>query len=114
MAEDREGASPQGDNSWAPSNGEADVTRIAPEDGAASHAGDERELAPVVAGSSSAAGLDDATVDLPPGAIAPPGRKAPPQRTPRRPRRPANASGWRRPPLWAYVLTTALVVAIVG
>lgn len=114
MAEDREGASPQGDNSWAPSNGEADVTRIAPEDGAASHAGDERELAPVVAGSASAAGLDDATVDLPPGAIAPPGRKAPPQRTPRRPRRPANASGWRRPPLWAYVLTTALVVAIVG
>lgn len=114
MAEDREGAPSQGDTPWAPSNGEADVTPIAPEGGAASRAEDEWALAPVVAGSASAAGLDDATMDLPPEAIAPPGRKAPPQRTPRRPRRPVNVGGWRRPPLWAYILTTALVVAIVG
>lgn len=114
MAEDQEGASSQGDSPWAPGYDEADLTRIAPPGGAEPRATDEQALAPVVAGSAQSAGLDDATVDLPPGAIASPGRKAPPQRTPHRPRRPANASGWRRPPLWAYVLTTALVVAIVG
>ena len=116
MAEDREGASQQGDHPWAPlTNDEAEATRIAPA-GAAPQAEDDRALAPVVAGASqSSAGLDDATVDLPPEAIAPPGRKAPPQRArARRPAKPANATSWRRPPLWAYVLTTALVVAIVA
>ena len=75
-----------------------------------------RELVPIAAGPTPAsAGLDDATIDLPPEAIARLSQKAPPQRAmPRRPQPAAAPSGWRRPPLWAYVLTTALVIAIVA
>ena len=61
-------------------------------------------------------GLDDATVDLPPDALARLGQKAPPQRAlPRRAPQVAVANGGRRgPPFWAYILTTALVVAVVA
>ncbi|HET9111012.1 MAG TPA: penicillin-binding transpeptidase domain-containing protein [Ktedonobacterales bacterium] len=79
-----------------------------------------RELVPVNAGSPpSSSGLDERTVDLPPEAIIGMNQKAPPQRgaarhSARPAGRPAGPTGWRRPPLWAYLLTTALVVAIVA
>lgn len=94
------------------------------ERGASQAAGGEnngaQELVPVNAGSApSFSGLDEQTVDLPPEAIIRMNQKAPPQRgaarrSARPATRPVTPTGWRRPPLWAYLLTTALVVAVIA
>ncbi len=93
---------------------EEEETRVLPP-------GQSLEQPPALATSSAElppAGLDDATVDLPPEALARLGQKAPPQRaTPRRspaPKPATNAGGRRLPSFVAYLLTTALVVAVVA
>lgn len=120
MAEDGQDLGGQGADERAPQEfgAEDEPTRILPPAeapmGAAVHAADGRELAPITAGApQSFAGLDEATKDLSPEAIARLRQKAPPQRAAPRMARP-GAQGRRRPPLWAYALTTALVVAIVA
>jgi penicillin-binding protein 2 len=103
-------------------DGEEEPTRVMPPVGEpAEQAGElagEQALVPLAAGSPPASiWLDEATVDLPPEALAKLHQKAPAQRTPRRPTivgASPHATGWRRPPLWAYLLTTALVIAVVA
>lgn len=120
MAEDGQGLGGQGAEEQAAQGfgAQDEATQILPPGGAPAHmaaqtAGD-RELAPVSAGAPQpSAGLDEATMDLSPEALARLRQKAPPQRpAPRMPR--PGVQGRRRPPVWAYALTTALVVAIVA
>lgn len=109
MAEDGRGVPDQRADSGSASDAhpEDEPTREMPPASASAGQAPERGLVPI------GAWKDEATVDLPPEAIARLSQKAPPQRAiPRS--RPALASGRRTIPWWAYVLTTALVVAIVA
>ncbi len=113
MAEDGQGAQGQGEGDWAVS-GEDDPTRVMPPAGVTPSQGSA--LTPLGADAPPPyPGLDDVTQELPPDAIARLSKKAPPQRAiAHKPSATTATAGWRRPPLWAYALTTALVVAIVA
>lgn len=79
--------------------------------GANENTPDARDLAP--AGAGALGGLDEQTRDMPPEAIARLSQKAPPQRAVPYRRRGQNQRQ-RRIPIWAYALTTVLVVALIA
>lgn len=113
MADDGRGSAGQGSDEThlAGSSGEDEATRLIPPPGKLAEAAGAQEVAPVVA-PPPALVVDEATRELPPEAIARMRQKAPPQRAT------FGAGGGKqrrlRPPLWAYLVTTALVVAIVA